>query len=97
VEYADPYAGLVQNVMPPAPSSRGTTTRTNSCFDDDQQPTAGGDFEYCPNIRTPQGENYEGVGRVVRGETREAINIITLRPGDLQLFRAAFRCTASRR
>jgi hypothetical protein len=90
-EYADPYAGLVQNVMPPGteqPWHYDTNEFIVSMMT--QQPTAGGDFEYCPNIRSPQGENYEGVGRVVRGETREAINVITLRPGDLQLFKGRF-------
>ena len=52
-----------------------------------QQPEAGGDFEYCPNIRSPPGENYGDVGSVVRGETRAPINVITLQPGELQLFK----------
>jgi hypothetical protein len=90
-EYADPYAGLVQNVMPPGteqPWHYDTNEFIVSMMT--QQPESGGDFEYCPNIRTPDGENYGGVGAVVRGETREPINVITLRPGDLQLFKGRF-------
>ncbi|MGV7244266.1 HalD/BesD family halogenase [Caballeronia sp. M23-90] len=90
-EYADPYAGLVQNVMP-AGTEQPWHYDTNEFIVSmmTQQPAAGGDFEYCPNIRTPQGENYDGVGRVVRGDTRDEIQIITLRPGDLQLFKGRF-------
>ncbi|MFM0362924.1 HalD/BesD family halogenase [Paraburkholderia sediminicola] len=90
-EYADPYAGLVQNVMPPGteqPWHYDTNEFIVSMMT--QQPEAGGDFEYCPNIRSPQGENYGDVGSVVRGETRAPINVITLRPGDLQLFKGRF-------
>ena len=56
-EYADPYAGLVQNVMPPGteqPWHYDTNEFIVSMMT--QQPTAGGDFEYCPNIRSPEGE-----------------------------------------
>ncbi|WP_144149228.1 hypothetical protein [Paraburkholderia sp. BCC1884] len=90
-EYADPYAGLVQNVMPPGteqPWHYDTNEFIVSMMT--QQPSAGGDFEYCPNIRSPHGENYEGVGRVIGGESRAPVNVITLRPGDLQLFKGRF-------
>ena len=90
-EYADPYAGLVQNVMPPGteqPWHYDTNEFIVSMMT--QQPTAGGDFEYCPNIRSPEGENYDAVGAVVRGETRARISVITLQPGDLQLFKGRF-------
>ena len=90
-EYADPYAGLVQNVMPPGteqPWHYDTNEFIVSMMT--QQPESGGDFEYCPNIRSPQGENYGGVGAVVRGETRAPISVITLQPGDLQLFKGRF-------
>src|ERR1700737_2415543 len=86
-EYADPYAGLVLNVMPPGteqPWHYDTNEFIVSMMT--QQPEAGGDFEYCPNIRSPQGESYGAVGSVVRGETRAPIQVLTLRPGDLQLF-----------
>ena len=70
-EYADPYAGLVQNVMPPGteqPWHYDTNEFIVSMMT--QQPTAGGDFEYCPNIRSPEGENYDAVGAVVRRDAR---------------------------
>ncbi|TDN63514.1 hypothetical protein [Paraburkholderia sp. BL10I2N1] len=90
-EYADPYAGLVINVMPPdteQPWHYDTNEFIVSMMT--QQPETGGDFEYCPNIRSPQGESLGAVGRVVRGETRDPINVLTLRPGDLQLFKGRF-------
>ncbi|MET3822049.1 MULTISPECIES: hypothetical protein [Burkholderia] len=90
-EYADPYAGLVQNVLPPGteqPWHYDTNEFIVSMMT--QQPAAGGDFEYCPGIRSPEGENYNEVGRVVRGETRAPVRVITLRPGDLQLFKGRF-------
>ncbi len=90
-EYADPYAGLVQNVMPSGteqPWHYDTNEFIVSMMT--QQPDSGGDFEYCPNIRTPQGENYQGVAQVISGESRAPVNVITLRPGDLQIFKGRF-------
>jgi hypothetical protein len=90
-EYADPYAGLVQNVMPPGteqPWHYDTNEFIVSMMT--QQPTAGGDFEYCPNIRSPGRENYQGVADVINGQSQTPVSVITLRPGDLQLFKGRF-------
>lgn len=90
-EYADPYAGLVMNVLPDGteqPWHYDTNEFIVSMMT--QQPISGGDFEYCPNIRTPGGENYQDVGAVIRGEKRDCVNVLTLRPGDLQLFKGRF-------
>lgn len=45
----------------------------------------GGDFEYCPNIRNPQDENFAAVHKVLQG-ARGPIKVLALRAGDLQLF-----------
>ncbi|PPC73991.1 hypothetical protein C4K68_28140 [Pokkaliibacter plantistimulans] len=90
-EYADPYAGLVQNVLP-------TGTQQPWHFDTNefivsmmtQKPEQGGMFEYSPMIRSRTEENLEGVGRVVRGEDRESVKILELNPGDLQIFKGRF-------
>lgn len=51
-----------------------------------QQADAGGDFEYCPNIRNPREENFDAVQKVLQG-ARDAVKVLALRSGDLQLFR----------
>lgn len=46
----------------------------------------GGEFEYAPNIRSEEDENYEGVGRMLDGDpSLRRIGVIT--PGCLALFR----------
>lgn len=90
-EYADPFAGLVQNVLPPGttqPWHYDTNEYIVSLMTD--KPDAGGEFEYCPNIRTPAGENYAGVGAVLRGEDVTTPKLLELRPGDLQLFKGRY-------
>lgn len=90
-EYADPFAGLVINVLP-------DNTQQPWHYDTNefivtmmtQKPEIGGAFEYSPMIRTPEGENYEGVARVLREEDRETVSILDLKPGDLQIFKGRF-------
>lgn len=50
-----------------------------------QEADAGGDFEYCPNIRNPGSENFAAVKEVLQGD-RERIHALKLRTGDLQIF-----------
>lgn len=50
-----------------------------------QQADAGGVFEYVPNIRRPDAENYEHVAHVLGGG-RDGVRRLELVPGDLQLF-----------
>lgn len=54
-----------------------------------QEADAGGVFEYCPNIRNPHEENFDAVGKVLRGG-RDGVECLTLRTGDLQLFRGRY-------
>lgn len=90
-EYADPFAGLVQNVLPPGteqPWHYDTNEYIVSMMT--QQPDTGGEFQYCPNIRTPAGENYPAVGMVIRGEDETTPRTLELHPGDLQLFKGRY-------
>lgn len=90
-EYADPFAGLVFNVLPPGTQQPWhydtnefiTTIMTQEAED-------GGAFQYCPGIREPGNENLEGVGRLLRGEDTSALKVLDLRPGDLQLFKGRY-------
>ena len=85
-EYADPLAGLVINVLQPGCAHPWH-------FDNNdfivtlmtQQPEAGGAFEYCPNLRSADDENIDGVEAVLDGE-RGPVETLDLRPGDLQIF-----------
>ena len=90
-EYADPFAGLVLNVLPDG-TEQPWHYDTNEFIVTmmTQQPETGGVFEYCPNIRTPGDENHTGVGGVIRGEDRTPVKQLALRPGDLQLFKGRF-------
>lgn len=90
-EYADPFAGLVFNVLPPGtrqPWHYDTNELVTTIMT--QAPESGGTFQFCPGIRTPGNENLEGVARVLRGEDDERIRRINLRPGDLQLFQGRY-------
>lgn len=90
-EYADPFAGLVQNVLPAGttqPWHYDTNEYIVSMMTD--KPDAGGEFEYCPNIRSAAGENYDRVGAVIRGEDHDTPKKLELRPGDLQLFKGRY-------
>ncbi|CZF82953.1 hypothetical protein GCE9029_03543 [Grimontia celer] len=54
-----------------------------------QQSEGGGDFEYCPNLRNPYDENFDGVSAVLGGD-RNPVHVLTLQPGDLQLFKGRY-------
>ena len=90
-EYADPLAALVLNLLRPGaqhPWHYDTNEFIVSTLV--QAAEAGGEFEYCPQIRSPQGESYERVGRVLRDEDRTEVRRLQLQPGDLQIFRGRF-------
>jgi hypothetical protein len=53
------------------------------------RPEGGGVFEYVPDIRTPNDENYDRVQHVLEGG-REGVHELDLMPGDLQLFKGRF-------
>lgn len=54
-----------------------------------QKAESGGVFEYVPDIREPNDENFEHVQHILGGG-REGIRELDLVPGDLQLFKGRF-------
>jgi hypothetical protein len=50
-----------------------------------QQPDEGGEFVYVPGLRSAQDPNYEGVQRVLQGDT-SAVRSLPSAPGTLALF-----------
>jgi len=54
-----------------------------------QESEAGGDFEYCPNIRAPNGESFDDVKAALKGD-RSKVKVLKLREGDLQIFRGRY-------
>lgn len=90
-ELADPLSGLCLNVVDPGKSHPwhfDTNEFTVSMLT--QQPEEGGEFEYCPNIRSAQHENFDDVRAVLEGRGAQFIRRLTLRPGDLQLFKGRY-------
>ncbi len=88
--YADPLADVIINVVEEGsgfPWHFDTNNYTVTLAI--QGGTAGGEFEYCPGIRTPTDENYEAVERVLDG-ARERVKTLMLGPGDLQLFKGRY-------
>lgn len=88
--FDDPLAGVVSNVMP-----EGTSLPWH--YDTNEYivslmtlpPEAGGTFEYCPDLRRPNDENYPAVQAVLDGD-RSRVRTLDLRPGDLQIFKGRF-------
>jgi hypothetical protein len=90
-ELADPLSGLVLNVITTGkahPWHFDTNEFTVSMLT--QESEAGGVFEYCPNIRSGQAENFDDVRAVIEGRGDDLIQRLTLRPGDLQLFKGRY-------
>ncbi|MEM7091951.1 MAG: hypothetical protein AAF567_03020 [Actinomycetota bacterium] len=54
-----------------------------------QKAVEGGVFEYVPDIRVPNDENYERVQHILEGG-RDGVHELDLVPGDLQLFKGRF-------
>ncbi|GGX93513.1 hypothetical protein GCM10007160_21380 [Litchfieldella qijiaojingensis] len=85
-EYADPLAGLVINVLREGcqhPWHYDTNEFIVTMMT--RRSHGGGRFEYVPGIRSPEGENYPEVERVIDGE-RSRVKSLELQPGDLQIF-----------
>lgn len=85
--YDDPLADVIVNVVEPGqgfPWHFDTNTYTVTLAI--QTGEEGGAFEYVPNLRTQDDENFDGVARVLSGD-RALVRQIELRPGDLQIFR----------
>ncbi|WP_086820182.1 arpA protein [Allokutzneria sp. NRRL B-24872] len=90
-ELADPLSGLVLNVIEPGlahPWHFDTNEYTVSMLT--QEPDEGGVFEYCPGIRSPESENFDDVAGVLEGQRPELVRQLTLKPGDLQLFKGRY-------
>ncbi|TWP45742.1 arpA protein [Lentzea tibetensis] len=90
-ELADPLSGLVLNVIPPGrahPWHFDTNEFTVSMLT--QLPKAGGEFQYCPNIRSADAENFDDVRAVLDGRGEHLTHRLALRPGDLQLFKGRY-------
>lgn len=85
-QYADPLADLVVNVLREGcqhPWHYDTNEFIVTMMT--RQSHGGGRFEYAPGIRSPEGENFEGVEKVIDGD-RSQIKSLDLQPGDLQVF-----------
>jgi hypothetical protein len=88
---ADPLSGLCLNVVTPGmehPWHFDTNEYTVSLLT--QEPRSGGVFEYCPGIRSAADENLGQVRDVLTGGGERLIRRLTLRPGDLQLFKGRY-------
>ncbi|APE32361.1 hypothetical protein BOX17_16180 [Halomonas aestuarii] len=85
-QYADPLADLVVNVLREGcqhPWHYDTNEFIVTMMT--RQSHGGGRFEYAPGIRSPKGENFEEVERVIDGD-RSRLKALDLQPGDLQIF-----------
>lgn len=85
-EYADPLAGLVVNVLREGcqhPWHYDTNEFIVTMMT--RQSCQGGEFQYAPAIRSPEGENFDAVERVLDGEP-DQVKAMALEPGDLQVF-----------
>jgi hypothetical protein len=90
-ELADPLSGLCLNVLAPGeahPWHFDTNEFTVSLVV--QEPGHGGEFEYCPQLRSPGRENLDGVRAVLDGRPAQPVRALRLRAGDLQLFRGRY-------
>lgn len=90
-ELADPLSGLCLNVVTPGrshPWHFDTNEFTVSMVT--QEPESGGRFQFCPNIRSADAENFADVRAVLDGRGESLVRTLTPRPGDLQLFRGRY-------
>ena len=54
-----------------------------------QKAEKGGLFEYSPDLRNENNENFDEVTKVLRGD-RKTVKSLDLKPGDLQIFKGRF-------
>ncbi|MDQ6840163.1 MAG: arpA protein [Actinomycetota bacterium] len=90
-ELSDPMSGLCLNVVSPGrghPWHFDTNEFTVVMVCREAQ--AGGVFEYCPNIRSTGAENFDDVRAVLTGHGDRYVRRLSLRRGDLQLFRGRY-------
>ncbi len=84
---ADKYQALNISVMPPGGCQQwhfdhGDMTTTLML----QKPESGGEFQFAPNIRSNEDENYGEVARILAGDLA-GCETISMEPGTLMLFR----------
>jgi hypothetical protein len=90
-ELSDPMAGLCLNIVAPGqghPWHFDTNEFTVTMITQEAQ--AGGVFEFCPDIRSAEAENFEDVRAVLTGQGDRHVRRLSLRRGDLQLFRGRY-------
>ena len=88
--YADPLADVIVNMAEAGggfPWHFDTNNYTVTLAI--QNSEEGGEFEYCPNLRSATDENYAGVEAVLDGGS-EAVKTLRLEPGDLQIFKGRY-------
>jgi len=56
-----------------------------------QKAEKGGLFEYAPDLRNKDNENFEEVTKVLKGD-RKRVKSLDLKPGELQFLKEDFRC-----
>jgi len=85
-EFADPLADLVINVLKEGRQHPWHFDSNDFIVSmQTRKPLGGGIFQYAPGIRGAQGENFEGVQRILDGD-HSALKTLELSPGDLQIF-----------
>ncbi|KIC43017.1 hypothetical protein RA27_06765 [Ruegeria sp. ANG-R] len=88
--YDDPLADVIINVVEKGqgfPWHFDTNNYTVTLAI--QNGEAGGAFEYAPNLRTSEDENFKGVAAVLDGSTG-GVRQLELQPGDLQIFKGRY-------
>jgi len=90
--YADPLAGLTANILDPGQQfTWHFDTNDFAVTVLVQDADSGGEFQYCPAIRSATDENFEGIQAILDGGESIArsggVHTLELRPGDLQIFR----------
>jgi hypothetical protein len=54
-----------------------------------QEAEKGGEFQYSPDIRSTEHENFDEVAKILNGDQEKVISL-ELRPGDMQIFKGRF-------
>ncbi|CUJ88834.1 hypothetical protein RUE5091_00776 [Ruegeria denitrificans] len=88
--YDDPLADVIINVVEEGqgfPWHFDTNNYTVTLAI--QNGEAGGTFEYVPNLRTADDENFKAVASVLDGN-RARVRELALQPGDLQIFKGRY-------
>ena len=88
--YDDPISNVIVNVCKPGQQfcwHYDTNEFTITMLL--QAAESGGEFEYIPNLRTPESECTEGVIKVLQGD-RNRVKQLKLKAGDLQFFLGRF-------